>query len=132
LNWIFGVFFSGLLGITGVGAGAFGAHYLRTRLDSRSLESFQTAVHYQMMHAIVLLAVSLLLQRIASGWFATGLVFFVVGTFLFSGSIYLLVLRKMVVLGPVTPVGGLFLMLGWFCILAGSISCFFQFRAGLS
>ena len=96
----------------GVAAGAFGAHGLEGRVTPDRLETFHTAVTYQMYHALALLAV---------GWAAQGggaLVHgagycFVAGIVVFSGSLYLLVLTDTSWLGAITPIGGAFFLAGW-------------------
>ncbi len=109
MNWI--SLASGF-GALGVVLGAFGAHGLRERLDPRQLESWQTAVHYHLLHAVVLLALALFASatgrsvRIPAALFSLGIVFF-------SGSIYLLVLGGPRWLGPVTPLGGLCWIAAW-------------------
>jgi uncharacterized membrane protein YgdD (TMEM256/DUF423 family) len=101
-----------VFGVLGVALGAFGAHALRGRLAPEQLSAWETAVHYQLFHAIVLLALGLYGAATgrslgASPWlFATGIV-------LFSGSIYGLVLGSWRGLGPVTPLGGMALIAGW-------------------
>jgi len=99
--------------------GAFGAHGLRDRLDTRALEIFQTAVQYQMFHSLALLAVGILaLQQPqaallkSSGWL------FLLGIVLFSGSLYLLSLGGLRWLGAITPLGGLAFIAGWACLAA--------------
>jgi len=111
-----------ILGMTAVIAGAFGAHALREILDTRQLESFRTAVRYQMFHAILLLVLGWWSKtnphRLIS-W-AAGLV--IAGVVLFSGSIYLLVLTDAPRwIGPITPVGGLFMIAGWAAVLLFSL-----------
>ena len=98
------------LGLTGVIAGAFGAHLLRDRLSAEGLGSFQTGVRYQLLHAVALLLPLTHDSRVA-GWCMA------LGTVLFSGSIYLLVLLHWKWLGPVTPVGGVLLISGWAALL---------------
>ena len=96
-----------------VAAGAFGAHALRVRLPPDLLGIFETAARYQMYHALGLIAVAWAAARWPgalpqwAGWL------FVVGTVLFSGSLYALALTGVGALGAVTPVGGLLLMAGW-------------------
>ncbi|TCP25096.1 uncharacterized membrane protein YgdD (TMEM256/DUF423 family) [Tenacibaculum skagerrakense] len=98
--------------------GAFGAHALKKKLTLEQLTSFETGVKYQMYHAIVLLVVGFNFNqnlRNAS-------LLFIIGTILFSFSIYGLVLsdafgKKMKLLGPVTPIGGLCLLIGWVLLL---------------
>jgi uncharacterized membrane protein YgdD (TMEM256/DUF423 family) len=101
-----------LFGISGVIAGAMGAHALRDQLTESQLKSFETAVRFQMYHALLLLLIGLLLERFSHprGFWAAG--FVAVGTLLFSGSIYLLVLTPLKP-GFVTPIGGLLLIIGW-------------------
>ncbi|MDX2262692.1 MAG: DUF423 domain-containing protein [Gemmatimonadales bacterium] len=95
-----------------VGLGAFGAHALRARVDARMLEVFETAVRYQMYHALGLLAVAYYLGQEAPG--AGGAAWsFLVGILLFSGSLYLMVATGHRWLGAVTPLGGVAFMLGW-------------------
>lgn len=104
-----------LLGVTAVAAGAFGAHGLRGRVAPEQVASWQTAAHYQLLHAAVLLALAL------HGTGGRGLGpapwLFAAGMLLFSGSIYALVLGGPRWLGPVTPLGGLSLMAGWLALL---------------
>jgi len=106
------------LGFTGVALGAFGAHALKARLAPELLATFETAVRYQLIHALALLAVAWACTRWpgrlaqASGWL------FVAGTLLFSGSLYAITLAGVRGLGLVTPIGGVALLLGWLSLLA--------------
>jgi uncharacterized membrane protein YgdD (TMEM256/DUF423 family) len=107
----------GTYGTLAVIFGAFGAHGLKKYLDIEQLKSFETGVKYQMYHALLLILTGVIFpfegfSQNLMGWF------FLLGIFLFSFSIYGLVLssargRKMSFLGPVTPLGGLLLVLGW-------------------
>ena len=112
--------FAALAGALGVVLGAFGAHALRGNIEPRLIETFQTAVQYQLIHALALLLVSLTM-----GWLGQSLSFeisayaFIAGIVLFSGSLYGLVLTEMRWLGPVTPLGGLCLIVGWLALLVG-------------
>lgn len=101
-----------VLGAIGVVAGAFGAHGLKGRLDPDQLASFETAVRYQLVHALALLALGALQRTGVEGLGAAGWLM-LVGTVLFSGSIYGLVLDGPRWLGPVTPLGGAALIAGW-------------------
>jgi uncharacterized membrane protein YgdD (TMEM256/DUF423 family) len=115
------LFFSigALSAMVAVAAGAFGAHALRTRLSAEYLATFETAARYQMYHALALLAVAWAVNRwpgplpIWAGWL------FLVGTVLFSGSLYALALTGARWWGAVTPLGGVAFLAGWAC-LAGS------------
>lgn len=104
----------GLLGFSGVALGAFGAHALKETLTARgTLGSWQTAVLYQLVHAAALLALS----GRAPGGKITGIAWcWVIGTVLFSGSLYWLALGGPKFLGPLTPLGGLGLLAGWLLI----------------
>ena len=112
--------FAAFAGALGVVLGAFGAHALRGSIEPRLMETFQTAVQYQLIHALALLLVSLTM-----GWLGQSLSFeisayaFRAGVILFSGSLYGLVLTDMEWLGPVTPLGGLCLIVGWLALLVG-------------
>lgn len=114
--------YAALLGFTGVGMGAFGAHALKATLLARgTTESWRTAVTYQLIHSLALLAVSTrnVDRESTVRWDVVGNCW-LLGTVLFSGSIYGLSLGGPKVLGPVTPVGGLFMMAGWGVLFFGS------------
>lgn len=110
-------FIGGLLGILAVIFGAFGAHALKKRLTTDQLLSFETGVRYQMYHAIVLIVIGY--DFSFNKPLDTYIVYcFIVGTFLFSFSIYALTIgaskgKNLKFLGPVTPLGGGFLIIGW-------------------
>lgn len=110
-----------LFGMLSVILGAFGAHALKKILSTDQLHSFEVGIKYQMYHAIVLLVLGL------NPNYATSLIYwcFTIGVVLFSFSIYGLVLsdakgKKMKFLGPITPIGGLFLVAGWVLLLLNS------------
>lgn len=104
--------------------GAFGAHALKTILSPEKLQSFETGVRYQLIHALALILLAIYSQqnivqinnKKGIGWASN---FFIIGILLFSGSIYGLAFLSMtqynwsIFLGPITPFGGLSLMLGW-------------------
>ena len=99
-----------------VGAGAFGAHALRGRLSPEYLAVFETAARYQMYHALGLLAVAWAVSRWPGGMAQWAGWLFVLGTVLFSGSLYALALTGTRWLGAVTPLGGVAFLLGWLCL----------------
>ena len=105
-----------LSAFVGVAAGAFGAHGLKSRLSVELLATFEVAARYQMYHAFGLLAVAWVLTKWpsslanVSGWC------FVIGTVLFSGSLYLLSLSGIKWLGAITPLGGVAFLAGWLCL----------------
>ncbi|MBA5792955.1 DUF423 domain-containing protein [Flavobacterium sp. xlx-214] len=98
--------------------GAFGAHALKKVLTVEQLISFETGVRYQMYHALFLLLISQLNILTEKNKRTIGILT-TIGVFLFSGSIFLLATQDLSginfkFLGPITPVGGLFLILSWF------------------
>lgn len=105
------------LGMTAVILGALGSHALKEVLSPEQLESFTIGVRYQMTHVLLLMVV-LLTSYFEEGIKLTSFWLTMVGILLFSGSIYLLNLQqllgvKLSFLGPVTPIGGLFLIANW-------------------
>lgn len=113
-----------IFGGLAVGAGAFGAHGLEgITNDEKILHSFQTGVQYQLYHALVLLAVAFLYDKLDGKWIKWAGTFFITGIILFSGSLYLLTFFEIQesaavkLVGPVTPLGGLFFIAGWVCLL---------------
>ena len=97
-----------ILAFIGVGLGAFGAHSLEGIVTPERLETFQTGVRYQMYHALALLAIGALPvegQRAAT--------FMFIGSLIFSGSLYILVLSGISWLGAITPIGGVLQLIGW-------------------
>ncbi|MBF2036485.1 MAG: DUF423 domain-containing protein [Leptolyngbyaceae cyanobacterium T60_A2020_046] len=112
-----------VLGGLSVAGGAFASHALQSRLSERAIEVFQTGVRYQMYHAIALLVVGLLwaIAEPPTPWLTAAGWAFVVGIGLFSGSLYLISLAGLKVLGPVTPIGGLALLVGWGCLAIAAL-----------
>jgi uncharacterized membrane protein YgdD (TMEM256/DUF423 family) len=98
-----------LLAGSAVALGAFGAHALRALLDDQQLGWWQTAVQYQLWHALALLALAALRPPRAGiiAWLLGG------GASIFSGSLYLMALTGARWLGAITPIGGLAMILGW-------------------
>jgi len=92
--------------------GAFGAHGLKQRgLEENLLKAWETGAHYQLAHAVAILA----LPKGKRSGMATTLLF--MGTVLFSGSLYMMVLTGNRKLGMITPIGGLSLTFGWMCLI---------------
>lgn len=109
--------FGAVYGMLSVILGAFGAHALKKILSLERLESFETGVRYQMYAAFFLLIIGYILKFETSTEKWTSILM-IVGTFLFSVSIYFLSLQdylgtNLKFLGPITPLGGLFMILSW-------------------
>lgn len=107
--------------------GALGAHVLKEHLDGDQLDSFKTGVFYQIVHALALIGLMNLSKSTKSKKFKNGIRLLKIGPILFSGSIYLLACQDLLMispaakfLGPITPIGGLLMIVGWI-LLAVSI-----------
>ena len=106
----------------GVSMGAFAAHGLKGRLEPEMLLTFEVGARYQMYHALALFVVAWAQTRWAgslanaAGWF------FVLGTILFSGSLYALSISGTRWLGAITPFGGLAFLSGWICLAALAVT----------
>lgn len=111
---------AGLLAFLAVVLGAFGAHTLNELLTTEKLNSFETGVRYQFYHSLALLIIGLNANKLN----ATALIgkFMLIGIVFFSFSIYLLSLQELIginlsLLGPITPIGGLLLMISWLILI---------------
>ena len=109
-------------GFLAVAIGAFGAHGLKERLESLGQTAiFQTAAHYQMYCAFALLAVGLLALHGRSGTaLAVAGWSFLLGSLLFSGSLYILATTGLKWLGAITPLGGVLMLAGWAALLVAA------------
>jgi uncharacterized membrane protein YgdD (TMEM256/DUF423 family) len=120
-----GVIFGGLA----VALGAFGAHGLeKLTSDEKILHGYQTGVQYQVYHALALLVTGILFEKFPNRWMKWAGICFMTGILLFSGSLYLLTFLKIQgntgihIIGPVTPLGGIFFIAGWACMLVALIT----------
>ena len=102
----------------GVALGAFGAHGLKARVTPEMLTVWQTGVLYHLVHALGLVLIGILCQMLpdaslvrSAGWML------LVGTMLFSGSLYLMVLSDIRALGMITPLGGVAFLIGWLLLV---------------
>lgn len=109
-----------LLALAGVAAGAFGAHALRDRLEPGLLQVFETAVRYQLVHALALLFTGAHARSAPRGGATLAGWLFVAGIVVFSGSLYALVFTGVRAWGAVTPLGGLCFMAGWLALAIAS------------
>jgi uncharacterized membrane protein YgdD (TMEM256/DUF423 family) len=106
-----------VMGFLSVAGGAFGAHALKARTSAEMITVFTTGTRYLMLHAVALLAVGLLADRLAgtsltvAGWALS------IGTLVFTGSLWLLAGTGTRWLGAVTPIGGLTLLVGWVALM---------------
>lgn len=102
-----------VLGGLGVAAGALGAHALTKVLDKAQLVTFEKGVHYQIFHALALLAVGLLIQRAPSLSAQVAAWAMLAGIVLFSGGLYAWLLTGQKWLVHVVPFGGTSFLIGW-------------------
>lgn len=111
----------GLLALSGVAAGAFGAHALKTWLPADRMSAFETAARYQVTHALALLACAWVMQSWPGRAPLAAGVCFVAGAVLFCGSLYGLALTGTAALGLVTPLGGIGFLAGWILLIVATV-----------
>ena len=99
-----------------VGTGAFGAHELEGKLSDKYMSVWEKAVNYQMYHGLGLIMIGIIsgTTSINVNW-AGWLLFF--GIVLFSGSLYILALTQIRILGAITPIGGVLFIVGWLMLI---------------
>ncbi len=121
-NWFF---YAALLAGLAVGLGAFGAHGLKKMVTPEQIEVFKTGVQYHFYHAVAIALASLASSIFAHNWITRSKQFFLLGIVFFAGSLYLMTFLKAVGtegvnwLGAITPIGGVFFILGWLALAFG-------------
>lgn len=108
-------------GLLAVGLGAFGAHALGTRLAGKAGELWHTAENYQFVHALALIVLAALRDRLPRKWLGVSGALFAAGIVLFCGSLYALALGAPRWTGWITPVGGTAFILAWGVLLAAAL-----------
>jgi len=109
-----------ILGGLGVILGAFGAHALKETLTaSGRLDTYETAVKYQMYHSLALVLLGIIMSQFEHKMLNYSAYAFIVGMVIFSGSLYILCATGITKLGAITPIGGLFLIAGWVLLALG-------------
>ncbi len=93
--------------------GAFGSHALKERLSAQSLEVYDIATRYLMFHALGIFLIALLGFQLPKESLEIPVIMMIVGTSIFSGSLYLIAMLDLKKLGMVTPIGGLLLIVSW-------------------
>jgi uncharacterized membrane protein YgdD (TMEM256/DUF423 family) len=109
-NWLF---VAAVMGGLAVVLGAFAAHGLSGRLSPDARDVFETGARYQMYHALAIGLSAFAMRDRAAAKARFAAIFFLAGTVLFSGSLYLLALTGETALGFITPFGGLSFLAGW-------------------
>ena len=113
------IFWGALFALSGVMIGAFGAHGLKALLTPDQLAIYHTGVDYQFVHALALLLLGALAQHQTPKAWQLAATLFIAGVFIFSGSLYVLVLTDTSWLGAITPIGGTSFIAGWAALLWG-------------
>ena len=111
-------------GFLAVSLGAFGAHALENVLDDYGQGIWDTAVQYQMFHAAALILIGILMSAKLFGemkQLKTAMICMNAGIFFFSGSLFVLALSGIKVLGAITPVGGVLFLIGWAMVIAATL-----------
>ncbi len=114
-----------LLGALSVILGAFGAHALKKIVPEEAVSIFETGVRYQFYHVFALALTAILYNQYANNFISWAGICFIIGILFFSGSLYLLTYAKAINstslnwVGPITPLGGLFLIAGWILLAIG-------------
>ncbi len=111
-------------GFLSVALGAFGAHLLEGRIEDKYLATWETAVQYQMFHAVTLVAISILMSSKIFGAVSslnTAGYLILAGIIIFSGSLYVLSLTGISVLGAITPIGGVAFLAGWVMLIVTAV-----------
>ncbi len=101
------------MAMIGVAAGAFGAHGLRPILSEKMMSVFETAVRYQLVHALAMLIAGLSALALKHRVFVRAGWSFFLGMLIFSGSLFIMSVADIRVLGMLTPLGGLAFLIGW-------------------
>ena len=122
------ILFGTAFACTAVILGAMGAHGVKALIHPEQLETYETAVRYQLYHAFALLFLAAFAEKLHAKYIKYSFISFVLGIFFFSGSLYLLSLRTILAienykwLGPITPFGGLCFMIGWVSFFVAALN----------
>lgn len=111
-------------GFLSVALGAFGAHLLEGRVADKYLATWETAVQYQMFHALALVAIGILMSSKLLGTVSqlnTAGYLILAGIVIFSGSLYVLSLTGIGILGAITPIGGVAFLIGWVMLIVAAV-----------
>ncbi|TGK61975.1 DUF423 domain-containing protein [Leptospira wolffii] len=113
---------SGILGFLGVALGAFGAHGLKSIITPDLLLIYETGSRYHLIHSVVLFVIALSDKWGESKSLRVGFWGIFIGILIFSGSLYVLTITGLRILGAVTPIGGVSFLVGWLAIAYSAFS----------
>ena len=116
-----GILLGTFLAFMTVVLGAFGAHALKEQLSAYGQSVYDKAIFYQMFHSLAILFVSILQYSISDLDLSICIWLFFLGIILFSGSLYILALTNIKWLGAITPIGGMFFIIGWMFLFMKSL-----------
>ena len=114
------ILWAGILGLSSVLAGTFGAHGLKGHLSEGMLETFDIGVRYHLIHAVAMLALGAISAN--SVWLNRASAAFGIGVIVFSGSLYALAITEWRWLGWVTPFGGVAFVIGWLLVCIWAVT----------
>lgn len=119
------IFLGSINAFLAVASGAFGAHGLKSRLTEEMLTIFETGVHYHFLHALGLILTGIIALKISDSnlvnWSG---IFLLVGIIIFSGSLYVLSLTGIRMIGAITPIGGISFLAGWILLAIAALKHF--------
>ncbi|PJZ70968.1 hypothetical protein CH373_00035 [Leptospira perolatii] len=115
-NFNLPLFLAGIFGFLGVAIGAFGAHGLKSVISPELMSVFETGTKYHLLHAIVMFVIAISDKYRESFWIRLGFWLISTGIIFFSGSLYILSITGVKILGAITPIGGLCFLAGWISI----------------
>ncbi|ATP38918.1 hypothetical protein CSE16_02155 [Solibacillus sp. R5-41] len=111
-------------GFLAVALGAFAAHALEDKLDAYSTDIWNTAIQYQMLHAVAIVLAGILMSKAIFGevkQLKIAVICFNAGIIFFTGSLIVLALTGIKVLGAITPIGGVLFLIGWAMIISATL-----------
>ncbi|MEK4423968.1 DUF423 domain-containing protein [Solibacillus sp. FSL K6-1523] len=111
-------------GFLAVALGAFAAHALEDKLDAYGTDIWNTAIQYQMLHAVAIVLAGILMSKAIFGevkQLKIAVICFNAGVIFFTGSLMVLALTGIKVLGAITPIGGVLFLIGWAMIISATL-----------
>lgn len=111
------IIISSTAGFLGVAFGAFGAHILKFQLSAEMIDIYKTGILYQLIHSVVMLSIALSGQQ----KFFKSQIFFLTGIILFSFSLYIYSVTSIKFFAMITPLGGIFFLIGWISVVFAAI-----------
>lgn len=108
-----------ILAALAVASGAFGTHTLQNSITPERLATFETGSYYLLVHSIAVLITCLFMMHLSHPLIKAASLMLLTGSAIFAGSLFILVLLDLPIMGAVTPIGGLLMIGGWICLGIG-------------